>query len=138
MVATPATNPRPAGESVNEAEARAILEEELGKLRRLSHDELVSRFADRQETFEVTGETGESYQVELQALWDDRGKRTLLVIGRRRMASLSSPLQRLHHRPGRLIRRKRTRFKVNEAGASEQVALDGCETRASPGRREHA
>jgi hypothetical protein len=81
MVATPATNPRPAGESVNEAEARAILEEELGKLRRLSYDKLVSRFADRQETFEVTGETGESYQVELQALWDDCRKRTLLVIG---------------------------------------------------------
>jgi hypothetical protein len=51
-------------------EARAILAEELGRLRAGTHRELVERLLGRPETIEVTGPSGVTYQVELQAFSD--------------------------------------------------------------------
>jgi hypothetical protein len=53
-------------------EARAVLAEELGKLRRLSHPELVARLLGRQETAEIVAASGTTDQVQIQGLWDDR------------------------------------------------------------------
>ena len=62
-------------------DARAVLAAELAKLRGLSHPELVARLLDREQTVEVVAASGTTYQVELQALWDDRPEGGLRVIG---------------------------------------------------------
>ncbi|HXV58543.1 MAG TPA: hypothetical protein VD704_11800 [Gaiellaceae bacterium] len=62
-------------------EARTVLAAELAKLRPLSHAALVERLLGNEETSEVRGPSGASYQVELQAFWDDRPGGTLRVVG---------------------------------------------------------
>jgi len=55
-------------------EARAVLAEELAKLRGLSHPELVARPLGRQETAEMVAASGTTYQVEIQGLRGDRAR----------------------------------------------------------------
>jgi hypothetical protein len=62
-------------------EARTVLAAELARLRPLSHRELVDRLLGGEEVLEVRGPSGASYQVELQAFWDDRPGGTLRVVG---------------------------------------------------------
>jgi hypothetical protein len=59
---------------VDKAEARAVGESVLANLRRESYDSLVQRLLDRQETREIIGDSGVTYQIEVQAFWDS-GKR---------------------------------------------------------------
>jgi hypothetical protein len=66
---------------VDADEARTVLAAELAKLRRLSRHELVDRLLGGEEVLEVRGPAGASYQVELQAFWDDRPGGTLRVVG---------------------------------------------------------
>ena len=65
---------------MNKEEARGILGRELGKYRGRSFAEL-KRLLEVQETFELTGESGAVYGLEFQAVWDDRKKTTLRVMG---------------------------------------------------------
>jgi hypothetical protein len=55
------------------AEARGILAAELDQLKRRSYAELRQMAESRAvETREVTGPSGAWYQLEIQAVWDDR------------------------------------------------------------------
>jgi hypothetical protein len=58
---------------MNKAEARVILESELGKYRYLSYQEL-SGLIDSPRNFQVLGPTGCEYQLEVQAFWDQPRK----------------------------------------------------------------
>jgi hypothetical protein len=60
---------------MDKAEARAIVDARLCELRKLPWVELRERYLDRQETDEVTGDSGVVYQLETQAFWDG-GKRS--------------------------------------------------------------
>lgn len=62
-------------------EARTVLAAELGRLRALPYAQLVDRLLGSEETFGVRGPSGASYQVELQAFWDDRPGGLLRVVG---------------------------------------------------------
>lgn len=66
---------------MDKVEARAVLGDEVEKLRACPYSDLVERLLDKQETFEVTGSSGTRYQVELQAFWDDEPAANLRVIG---------------------------------------------------------
>ncbi len=52
-------------------EARTILQDRIGRYRRLSYDELKARIGDV-ETEEVTAPSGRWYQLESQVFWDDQ------------------------------------------------------------------
>ena len=60
------------GEQMNKAAARALINQELDKLRRLPYKELLG-LRDRPVSSWLTGEDGKQYQMEVQAFWD--GKR---------------------------------------------------------------
>lgn len=58
---------------MNTAEAKAILDGELAKLRVKPYSELVPLIKEVQ-TLEITGLSGARYQLEFEARWDDPGK----------------------------------------------------------------
>jgi len=66
---------------MNKIEADEILSEQINKLRKLSYLEL-SRFTDVKniETPEITGKSETKYQLEIQAIWDDKPKGNLRVM----------------------------------------------------------
>jgi hypothetical protein len=57
-------------EVVDKREARELAEGLSEELRGESYDALVARFLDRCEHQEVAGDSGTTYQVEVQAFWD--------------------------------------------------------------------
>jgi len=61
-------------------EARRLIEEQLAKYRTLGYTGLL-RLLQEQDTFELDGDTGTKYQVEIQAVWDDRKGGDLRVLG---------------------------------------------------------
>jgi hypothetical protein len=65
---------------MDRAEAKRILARELEGYRGRSYRELL-RLLEVQDTREVSGPGGTLYQLEFQALWDDRGKGHLRVMG---------------------------------------------------------
>ena len=58
---------------MNKIEAKAILVEEISKLRKLSYTDLSKRI-DKNETFEIVGKSGVKYQLEIQYMWDSQNK----------------------------------------------------------------
>jgi len=65
---------------VNREQAQAILTAEVRRLRQEQYEQLVSRLLDKQESFERAAPDGTKYQLEVQALWDDRALGNLRVI----------------------------------------------------------
>lgn len=61
-------------------EARTIVAEELRRYRAMSHQEL-QRLLREQDNFDVRGPSGASYQLEVEAVWDDRPGGNLRVFG---------------------------------------------------------
>ena len=63
-------------------EATQILAEHMQRLRGLSYAEL-KRWIDEKvsETKEVTGSSGTQYQLEFEAMWDDRAHGNIRVMG---------------------------------------------------------
>ena len=61
-------------------EAQAIIAVELTDLRKATYPALVERLLGKQETFERVGTSGARYQVEIQAVWDDRPDGNLRVL----------------------------------------------------------
>lgn len=61
-------------------EAHEILAKKLQGYRAKSYVEL-KRLLTEQDTFEVTAPSGNSYQLEIQAVWDDRPEGNLRVMG---------------------------------------------------------
>ena len=64
---------------MDQTEARSILSDHLAVLRGRRYDELRA-LLDEPEVSEVTGPSGALYQVELQAMWDNRRSGSILVI----------------------------------------------------------
>lgn len=60
---------------MDEAEAAAILASVEQELRRQGFAELVHRYLDNDQSTEVRGASGVSYQLEVQAFWDDPRRR---------------------------------------------------------------
>ncbi len=61
-------------------EADAILNGEMAKYQNLELAEL-ENLLEKQDTYEVVGDSGATYQLELQAVWDSKRKRIIRVIG---------------------------------------------------------
>ncbi|WP_299426161.1 hypothetical protein [uncultured Meiothermus sp.] len=67
---------------MNRNEAKKVLEEQLQRFGGGSYLELFSQaMAQRVETYEVLGESGVRYQVEVQFLWDRQPGGTIRVMG---------------------------------------------------------
>lgn len=62
------------------AEAKRVLRDELRRYRKRSYRELQALLAEP-EVFTVTGASGAEYQIEVQAVWDDRPGGRLRVLG---------------------------------------------------------
>ena len=56
---------------MDEAEARSILSRVAEELRTLSYTDLVRKYMAEDQNTEVAGASGVTYQVEVQAFWDD-------------------------------------------------------------------
>ena len=56
--------------AMDETEAQAIVDARLSELREMAWTELRARYLDRQETGDVTADSGVVYQLETQAFWD--------------------------------------------------------------------
>jgi hypothetical protein len=65
---------------MNTQEAAGLLQEYLERYRARTYAELTT-LVGNQETFQARGESGVSYQIEIQALWDDTSRRTIRVLG---------------------------------------------------------
>jgi hypothetical protein len=65
---------------MDKAEAMRIVQDRLATLRKLTPAELASRYLDNPSTDEVTAASGTTYQIETQALWDDRAETNLRVM----------------------------------------------------------
>jgi hypothetical protein len=65
---------------MNTQEARQLIEEQLARYRTLGYTALL-RLLDEQDTFELDGASGTKYQVEIDAVWDDRKGGDLRVVG---------------------------------------------------------
>jgi hypothetical protein len=66
--------------AVDRAEALAVAQAELVELRQATYSQLVERLLDKQENVERLGASGTRYQIELQALWDNKPDGNLRVI----------------------------------------------------------
>ena len=60
-------------------EAGQVLEERVAELRHQSYDDLKEAWFEQPDCEQVQGASGAEYQVEIQALWDDRVAQTLRV-----------------------------------------------------------
>jgi hypothetical protein len=65
---------------VDKAEARQIASETLNALRRLTPQELESRYFGNPGTEQSTAPSGATYQVETQAFWNDQEHENLRVM----------------------------------------------------------
>ena len=66
--------------SMNKKEATSILVKQIEYCRELDYKELIS-LIENIETFQVIGETGTQYQIEIQAFWDDQPNGNIRVLG---------------------------------------------------------
>ena len=67
---------------MDKSEAQTILSEQLVRFSSRSHSELASLVAaKRVEVYEVRGESGTVYQIEIQFFWNDRPGDTIRVMG---------------------------------------------------------
>jgi hypothetical protein len=64
---------------MDKVEARQVLAGKIAELRRWSYTDLL-RFFMEPEGLEVIGPSGTIYQLEIQALWDDKRSRHLRVL----------------------------------------------------------
>jgi hypothetical protein len=66
---------------MNNAEALAVLAEHLDTYRKLSYAELAALVDEAKTTFDVAGPSGVTYQIEVQAAWDDRKTGNVRILG---------------------------------------------------------
>jgi hypothetical protein len=65
--------------SVDETEARRVAAGRLNELRGASYQQLVAEWLGEPRSEYATGPSGLPYQLEIEAVWDDRRKRNLRV-----------------------------------------------------------
>ena len=63
------------------ADARTVLRKELARYRAKPYGELVQQLLGKQETYEVKSLSGVTYQLEIQAFWEDKPNDVLRVVG---------------------------------------------------------
>ena len=61
-------------------DARAVVTEQLRRYRTLTYEELC-RLLNEQDCFAIRGPSGVSYQIEIEAMWDDKPHGNLRVVG---------------------------------------------------------
>jgi len=66
---------------MDNTEARAVLSKELAKYRAKTYGQLVEQLLGKAQTYEVPAQSGVTYQVEVQAFWDDKTNAILRVSG---------------------------------------------------------
>ena len=70
----------PVGHYIGPHEARALLDRRLTELRQQSYEQLRDDWLGQADSEDYTGANGEWYQVETQALWDDKKAKHLRVV----------------------------------------------------------
>ena len=65
---------------MDKQEAKSLLSECLAGYRKYSHAELQTRLGEI-DIFQVNGESGTQYQVEVQVMWDDNRQQNIRVMG---------------------------------------------------------
>jgi hypothetical protein len=65
---------------MNKQEAKSLLRETLDNYKKYSYGELQTRLG-KIDTFQVKGESGTQYQVEVQLFWDDKLRQNIRVMG---------------------------------------------------------
>lgn len=73
----------PRARKFDKQEARAILSEELEKVRKLGYAKLREIFIEKKQikNFEITATSGVDYQVEIQGWWDGEPDNDILISG---------------------------------------------------------
>jgi hypothetical protein len=65
---------------VDEVEARSVLDRRVADLRRQSYVDLKAAWFKQPDCEQIQGLSGAEYQVEVEALWDDRDAQTLRIL----------------------------------------------------------
>ena len=65
---------------MDEEEARGVLDRRVAELRRCSYIDLKAAWFRQPDCEQVQGPNGVEYQVEIEALWDDRRAQTLRIV----------------------------------------------------------
>ena len=66
---------------MNKAEAKSILHSELDQFRTMSHEELTGMIGGKPYTSERTGDSGATYQIEIETFWEDQSRKKVRVVG---------------------------------------------------------
>jgi hypothetical protein len=66
--------------AMDREEVLSIARAEVAELRQATYSQLAERLIDKQENVERVGASGASYQVEIQAFWDNKPNGNLRVI----------------------------------------------------------
>jgi hypothetical protein len=66
---------------MNTQEAKKIIADQLKPYREKSYSELVKMVKQQPLTYEVRGQSGALYQIEIQAFWDDRPNDNIRIMG---------------------------------------------------------
>jgi len=74
---------------MNKEEAKTVLNNELDRLRTMSHEDLVRTVGDGGYTKEHMGATGEKYLIEIKTKWKKRKKRIVRISANIRNAEAS-------------------------------------------------
>ncbi len=64
--------------NMSKVEAASILDDYITQYEARGYDDLLA-FLSQPDSFEIVGPSGEVYQIEIEAVWDDRHKRILRV-----------------------------------------------------------
>lgn len=65
---------------VDEVEARRILNRRLAELRRQSFSDLKDAWLEQPDCEQIPGKAGVEYQIEIEALWEDRNAQHLRLV----------------------------------------------------------
>jgi len=66
---------------LNKKEAKEIISTELKQYRTKLYEELIQMIGTEPVTTEHTGPSGQWYQIEIEAFWDDKANENIRVIG---------------------------------------------------------
>ena len=66
---------------MNKQEAQKIIAEKLKPYREKPYSELIKMIKQKPSTYELRGQSGVLYQIEIQAFWDDKPNGNIRVMG---------------------------------------------------------
>lgn len=65
---------------MDEVEARSVLDKRVAELRQQSYPDLEAVWLGQPDCEQTPGPSGVEYQIEIEAIWDDRKARTLRIV----------------------------------------------------------